>query len=98
MLLDARTLADRDRRIEADVCVVGSGAGGAVAACELAEAGRRVVVLEEGGAFSAAAGDFAHTPLDRMRRLYREGGALVALGAPGIPLPVGAAVGGTTLI
>jgi len=39
---------DRDFEIEADVVVVGSGPGGAVTARELSEAGRRVVLVEEG--------------------------------------------------
>jgi choline dehydrogenase-like flavoprotein len=45
----------RDRVPEAvttEVCVVGSGAAGATAARVLAEAGREVLVLEEGGDFS----------------------------------------------
>jgi choline dehydrogenase-like flavoprotein len=87
---------DRDHVEECDAVVVGSGAGGAVVAKELAEAGLGVIVLEEGGYFTRA--DFAGPPWERFLRLYRAGGTTVALGVPSIPLPLGKAVGGTTLV
>src|SRR5205809_4650271 len=80
----------------ADVCVVGSGAGGAVVAYELARAGLRVGVLEEGGYFTQA--DFTGPPMERVQRFYRNGGATVALGRPTIPVPLGECLGGTMVV
>ncbi|CAG0966690.1 cholesterol oxidase [Myxococcaceae bacterium] len=41
-----------DRREQADVLVIGSGAGGATVAMRMAEAGKRVIVLERGGYYT----------------------------------------------
>lgn len=43
-----------DRELAADVCVIGTGAGGAVLAAGLAARGLKVVVIEAGGAFTRA--------------------------------------------
>lgn len=40
------------RETTVDVCIIGSGCGGATAAWELARAGREVLVLEEGGDYT----------------------------------------------
>ncbi|TMA33961.1 MAG: FAD-binding protein [Deltaproteobacteria bacterium] len=44
-----RTGSDSDLVLKPDVCIVGSGPGGAMVAARLARAGAKVVVLEEGG-------------------------------------------------
>lgn len=87
---------DGDHVEHCDVVVVGSGAGGAVAAKELAERGRRVIVLEEGGYFTRD--DFTGPPLRRFQRVARDAGTTQILSRPPIPLPLGRAVGGTTVI
>ena len=42
---------DRSIELVGDLCIIGSGAGGAVVAAKAAEAGRKVIVLEAGGLF-----------------------------------------------
>jgi choline dehydrogenase-like flavoprotein len=78
------------------VVVVGSGAGGAVTAKELAEAGLKVIVLEEGEHFDRR--DFTGPPPERLRRFYRGNGLTFTIGVPTISLPIGRGVGGSTLI
>ena len=87
---------DKDLFLKADVCVIGAGAGGAVVAKELAEKGRSVVILEEGGYFNI--NDFGKDPLETLQKIYRNGGLQLTLGFPCILLPTGRAVGGTTII
>ncbi len=95
--LDCTSSVEWPDRSTADAVVIGSGAGGAIAARELARAGMRVVVLEEGRRHTTA--EFGRrAPLDRFAELYRDGGGTVALGNPPVVLPVGRAVGGTTVV
>jgi choline dehydrogenase-like flavoprotein len=81
---------------ECDFAIVGSGAGGAVAAAVLAEAGHDVLVLEAGPYMDRHG--YPDEPLAALSALYRDGGLTVAEGVPAIPTPVGRAVGGTTVI
>lgn len=54
-----------------DVCVIGSGAGGAVIAKELSEKGLSVVILEKGGYYQA--GDFIQRENEIRSKLYEDG-------------------------
>jgi choline dehydrogenase-like flavoprotein len=81
---------------EADVCVIGAGAGGAVVAAELAEGGARVVVLEQGPWHDPDS--FTARPPQMLARLYREAGQTLTVGTPPIVLPLGSGLGGTTLV
>jgi choline dehydrogenase-like flavoprotein len=83
--------------VTADAVIVGSGAGGAMAARTLARAGLSTVVLEEGRRWTVDEFRSMH-PIDRYAGLYRGAGATVALGRPAVVLPIGRAVGGTTVV
>lgn len=91
-MLDAREMTDGET-LEADVVIVGSGAGGAPVARALASEGYAVVVLEEGGYFSRA--DFRGRAWERGLAMQRQR-ALV--GNTFIAMPTGVTVGGSTTI
>jgi choline dehydrogenase-like flavoprotein len=85
-----------ERVVSVDACVIGSGAGGAPAAKELAEGGMRVAMLEEGERVTAD--DFSARPREMTARLYRDAGQIATVGNVPIVLPLGKAVGGTTVV
>ena len=82
-------------QLEADVVVVGSGAGGGVVAAELARAGRRVLVVEAGPFVDEAT--MPRDELDAFGRLYLNYG-LLSTWDGAITMLAGSGVGGGTLV
>ncbi len=81
-------------RLQADVIVVGSGAGGAMAARELCRAGFSVLVFEEGSHHTAK--DFNQQEGDMLPRLFQDaGGRATEDGA--VTVLQGRGVGGSTV-
>ena len=89
------TVIDSDERIDCDVVIVGSGAGGGVAAAVLAEAGLDVVVLEKGRHFNES--DFHHEEARSMQEMYLYGGALMSRNLT-CRIISGSGLGGGTLV
>jgi choline dehydrogenase-like flavoprotein len=81
---------------ETEVLVIGSGAGGATTAAVLAEAGRDVLVLEEGPWVDPDAVE--PFSLEEMRVKYRHHGPSAALGSPAVAFAEGRCIGGSTEI
>jgi len=67
-------LPERETTLDADVCVVGSGSGGAAIAAKLAQAGWRVVVLEAGS--YRTADDFSQLEADTYDTMFQGHGVL----------------------
>ncbi|MDP7111159.1 MAG: GMC family oxidoreductase N-terminal domain-containing protein, partial [Myxococcota bacterium] len=86
---------DPDVRVECDVVVVGTGAGGAVAAQVLAEAGLDVVILEEGPLVRPE--DVSRNCGIGMTQILHEGGMRTMIGPTATPTMQGRCVGGSTL-
>ena len=81
--------------VEADAVVIGSGAGGSVAAAVLAATGRRVIVLERAALVTEER--FGGPELDGLADLFLDRG-LSATTDRGIAIRAGSAVGGGTVI
>ena len=84
-----------DTTLEADVVVIGSGAGGGVVAGELARSGTRVIVLEKGGYNHE--GNFTWQEGQAMQELFLRRGALSTKDL-GIIMLAGSTLGGGTVV
>ncbi len=84
-----------DTTLEADVVVIGSGAGGGVVAGELAMAGKSVVVLEKGGYNNEA--NFTLQEAQATPELYLKRGTLTSKDL-GVIVLAGSTLGGGTVV
>ncbi|MBY0428118.1 MAG: GMC family oxidoreductase [Alphaproteobacteria bacterium] len=89
-------IIDKPTTLDADVVIIGTGAGGATTAKMLTKAGLNVIMLEEGGYHHSSS--FNGSIADLMDLLYRDGGVSPIMGRPAIPFAEGRCVGGTTVI
>ncbi|HEY9854448.1 MAG TPA: GMC family oxidoreductase [Stenomitos sp.] len=86
---------DRDLELAADAVVIGTGAGGAVLASELAEGGRSVIMLDKGGYHTRK--DFNQKEQDMMPLLFEDAGARTTRNGA-ITVLHGKTVGGGTTV
>ncbi|WP_323774796.1 GMC family oxidoreductase [Alcanivorax sp.] len=93
-VIDGRTVSS-DRTLEADVAIIGTGAGGGVSAEILAKRGLKVLLIEAGKLMTNQ--DFSLDEGQAYRDLYQEG-ALRATKDFGMTILQGRTVGGTTVV
>ncbi len=86
---------EQDLILEADVAIIGSGAGGGTSAEILSAAGYKVLIIEEGPLKTSS--DFKMLESQAFPQLYQEGAARASKDGA-IQIFQGRAVGGTTLV
>jgi choline dehydrogenase-like flavoprotein len=86
---------DRSASESADVCIVGSGAAGAILAWEMGEQGHTVVLLEKGGYHPKE--DFTQKEDEMIPMLYKNCGLQFTVPS-GIAVAQGSCVGGSTVV
>lgn len=94
MIYDIDALRD-GYDIEADVVIIGTGAGGAVAAANFAEAGFRTVILEAGPMLKPK--DMTQNASTFLAKYFWEGGMRMLMSHTPFPLMQGRVVGGSTV-
>jgi choline dehydrogenase-like flavoprotein len=92
---DGREVAE-DLELVCEVVVIGTGAGGAAAAYELAKRGRAVLMLE-GGHYRSRT-EFSGRASEAYRKMYLGLGSTIAIGNVAAPILAGRGVGGSTTI
>lgn len=85
----------QDARLTAEICVIGSGAGGSVVAAHLAQLGRDVLLIERGGCYTAP--DYTGDEYETLQRVSL-GKGLFATDDNAFGLLAGMGLGGTTVI
>ncbi len=90
--VSGRSLAGPAETREFDVVIIGSGAGGAPLAWSLAERGVRVAVVEAGAVVQPP------TTAEALERYYLQQGLVASVSGGLVPVLMGTAVGGTTVI
>lgn len=93
--LQVEPLRPGEEQLDADAVVVGSGAGGGVAAAGLAARGLKVIVLEKGGYFPEA--ELGGPEIKGMQELYLDRG-MCSTRDLSVSILAGSSVGGGTLI
>jgi GMC oxidoreductase len=81
--------------LDADVVVVGSGSGGGVAAAALAEAGKRVIILEAGSYYNES--DFVQSEVAAYQKLFLRGGFFPSADGM-VSIAAGSTVGGGSTV
>ena len=84
------------KKLDCEVLIIGSGAGGATVGSELAEAGFDVLMVEEGQSVKSEIAP--ETLSDSFTRIWRNGGLTIANGKFPVAYAEGCCVGGSTEI
>lgn len=94
-IIEENQIKDGIWKLSADVIIIGSGAGGAVAAAELSKNGWKVILIEEGSYFTPA--QFNSDEFLSQARLYRDAGFIVSEEQT-ISILQGKSIGGSTTV